>query len=680
MFDALTSWLEAHGLQLLLGTTAVLGAGIALVHTSRALRDRHRAACVALLAIAAYLVVAVVPMPRLMWRSDAGAAAATAPDASRAVATPMPADDPGPAAHPSVATPSVAAPSFAAPAPTPSASTGARDAVEPTHAAMPIDAAATTIEPKPREAAPATVMLFPALAVALLLGASAWLALLALGVLRLRSIVRDSDPAPREVHDLVPLPKRTRICIARRPTQPFCFGVLRPTIVLPQDLAGTDQATRFVLQHECAHLTSGDVRARLLAALLRPALFWHPLFWWLNHQLRYSGELLADDAAAAMPDGGVADYVRCMMTLSTHTDRAAGTPLAATIFRRRSELFRRLETMLQRDEAIPRTLSRAGRALRATAATALVAITAGTFGVEPVTAQDPGDAAHRRQVRALRQEIEQMRAELEALRAERGFGVAVDTPPSPRVYVVKRGDTLAEIANRELGSVRHVRTLQHLNPDLDPMTMRPGQKLQLPPLPKQSPRADTIPPGLPHGRGDRTEPDAALGGAPIAPAPAAIPDDPFGTRQDAPRGLPGAHPSSRPQTSDHPLLDPLATGAPTPTPDKRQQAGNRATGGDSGLSDLVGLVERCIELRGDVEIQTVMVKNAESEMDKAVAKIRLHTKEQQLDAIRQILKQEIELAAMQLDQVQRLFDKGYVGQQELHRTKAKLHLLERGLK
>jgi LysM repeat protein len=49
-----------------------------------------------------------------------------------------------------------------------------------------------------------------------------------------------------------------------------------------------------------------------------------------------------------------------------------------------------------------------------------------------------------------------------------------------RTYVVKQGDTLGEIASRELGSFGKWTEIQKLNANLDPAKVRPGMKLTLP--------------------------------------------------------------------------------------------------------------------------------------------------------------------------------------------------------
>ena len=55
-------------------------------------------------------------------------------------------------------------------------------------------------------------------------------------------------------------------------------------------------------------------------------------------------------------------------------------------------------------------------------------------------------------------------------------------PPAagPREYIIKSGDTLGEIAERECGSVRMLDEITTMNPGVDPSALRVGQKLLLP--------------------------------------------------------------------------------------------------------------------------------------------------------------------------------------------------------
>ncbi|MCB9879311.1 MAG: M56 family metallopeptidase [Planctomycetes bacterium] len=384
----LAELLRHSGLELLAGTTAVLAGFALLVLASRSSTTRHRLAGASMLAIGSYLLIALLPLPRLTsLRFDAGPTNVATPPAAVAMPLEQPATAPLSLQEP--------AHTFIFPVAAPEEHAAIAPSTAPALAAT-----ETT----------ATIASDPVswLAVAAITVATTFAALLLLGWLRLRHILRRSRPAARATAELIELPKGTRVRIADRPLPPFCCGLLRPTIVLPPHLSQPSDETRFVLLHERAHLRAGDVRRRMLAACLRPLLFWHPLFWWLTRQLRFHGELLADREAAGQ---SVGDYVRCMVGLVDRSPIPALAvptgPTVATVFHRRSELTRRLEMMLQRPDAQERLPSPRRRRLGGLFAAAAVTLCAATFGVAQEPTQEPEPT--REEVRELREEVVHLR-------------------------------------------------------------------------------------------------------------------------------------------------------------------------------------------------------------------------------------------------------------------------------
>jgi hypothetical protein len=78
---------------------------------------------------------------------------------------------------------------------------------------------------------------------------------------------------------------------------PMLVGCLRPTILIPRELATAPASERrAVLSHELAHLARADNFVLQLAALAR-AIYWvTPLSWWCLRRLRAEAENAADDA------------------------------------------------------------------------------------------------------------------------------------------------------------------------------------------------------------------------------------------------------------------------------------------------------------------------------------------------------------------------------------------------
>ncbi len=102
--------------------------------------------------------------------------------------------------------------------------------------------------------------------------------------------------------------RRVRLLVWPRLRGPVAFGVLRPTVALPEDFR-----TRFspaqceaMLAHELAHLAARDPLWLTLADLVCALAWWHPAVWWARRQLRSACESAADEAAALVPDGRAA--------------------------------------------------------------------------------------------------------------------------------------------------------------------------------------------------------------------------------------------------------------------------------------------------------------------------------------------------------------------------------------
>ena len=81
---------------------------------------------------------------------------------------------------------------------------------------------------------------------------------------------------------------------------PAVVGLLRPTLLLPRGWLARRPTRRdeHVLLHELAHLKRGDLWCDELWALLRAALWFHPLAWIAVERLHALGELRCDQTVA----------------------------------------------------------------------------------------------------------------------------------------------------------------------------------------------------------------------------------------------------------------------------------------------------------------------------------------------------------------------------------------------
>jgi beta-lactamase regulating signal transducer with metallopeptidase domain len=445
--------LVRHGPDLAAGTTLLLGVAALAARAHKSPLHVQRLGEAGVLTALAFVALALTPLPRPLSELTAGAEAPSAPvivpplDGLRRQAGLLPAaattalatiQDQSAALDPqrpwpvlgasprrtwpgdlleqgSSASPRDSA-ATAAPLPTP-ALPGA-----PAHAANPGDVQPMSpAQPVAQTAAaePSQPMaLGHVLARAVLAGSLVGLVWLALGALRLISILRSSRPAPTWVAGLLPADvdaSRVRLVTTDRHTGPFCVGAVRPTVVLPEVLCERERADalRAVLLHEMGHALAGDGAGRLVLTAALPVLWWHPLFWWLRRTVRLASELRADDHAAT--HAGKGRYARRLLDLASEGLGAGPVPLAApSVFGSRTDLSRRIEMLMHRTDRLALRCSALRRSAQGALATGLLALAALSFGAAPLSAQDAAEQLDR-----LHAERAELMAQVQALHDER---------------------------------------------------------------------------------------------------------------------------------------------------------------------------------------------------------------------------------------------------------------------
>jgi beta-lactamase regulating signal transducer with metallopeptidase domain len=133
------------------------------------------------------------------------------------------------------------------------------------------------------------------------LAAALWLVWGAVQTERLR---RGAVDAPADMQamlrEIVGHARLPRLLVSPAVRHPVALGLLRPSIVLPGDLAAAPdaQGLRAALAHEWAHLRNGDLWLLALGRYLLPLLAIHPLYHLLWRRIRDDQETLADAEAA----------------------------------------------------------------------------------------------------------------------------------------------------------------------------------------------------------------------------------------------------------------------------------------------------------------------------------------------------------------------------------------------
>ncbi|MGH7140343.1 MAG: M56 family metallopeptidase, partial [Pirellulales bacterium] len=95
--------------------------------------------------------------------------------------------------------------------------------------------------------------------------------------------------------------RQVRLMKSRQVRGPLLAGVLRPTILVPDDCARwSDEKLRIVLSHELAHVERRDVLWQLAARAAAAVYWFHPLAWLALRRMRQERERACDDRVLSL--------------------------------------------------------------------------------------------------------------------------------------------------------------------------------------------------------------------------------------------------------------------------------------------------------------------------------------------------------------------------------------------
>jgi len=134
-----------------------------------------------------------------------------------------------------------------------------------------------------------------------------------------------------------------QVCLSPSAAVPLTLGGLRPTILLPADLADDPEALHMTLVHECIHVRRYDDLAHLLERIVSAVFAAHPLVGRLQRHAAEMREQACDAAVLADDKHSSADYARLLLAF------ADGPPLqgldALSLSESPSSLTNRLRVM-----------------------------------------------------------------------------------------------------------------------------------------------------------------------------------------------------------------------------------------------------------------------------------------------------------------------------------------------
>ena len=254
------------------------------------------------------------------------------------------------------------------------------ESLTPTDPASSIPHPASTDTPfRPQWSWPLAILL------AFVAGSLCMIVWLLVGMTSLWRIARRSQPAPERVRELFGRiagehHERIRLATTGRLELPIAFGLVRPTILLPQKTVPNRHRSRTA---RSASPTNSPTSATAtcwawrFCSLLGLAFFYQPLYWQLRRQLRLAQDYLADHHAAQTAEA--TDYASFLVSLA-HRRLGIDTAVGLSIGDGKSNLFRRVTTLLNDRAMLLHIRRRRNLGLAALAITLIAVISTVRFG------------------------------------------------------------------------------------------------------------------------------------------------------------------------------------------------------------------------------------------------------------------------------------------------------------
>ena len=127
---------------------------------------------------------------------------------------------------------------------------------------------------------------------------------------------------------------------------PMTFGVLRPTVLLPEEARGwSDERRRVVLLHELAHVLRGDAVTHLLARTALALHWWNPLAWTMWRGFLKERERATDDLVLGAGTTA-SNYAGHLLEIARSMQARPASAAAGVAMARRSQLEGRLLAIL----------------------------------------------------------------------------------------------------------------------------------------------------------------------------------------------------------------------------------------------------------------------------------------------------------------------------------------------
>ena len=186
---------------------------------------------------------------------------------------------------------------------------------------------------------------------------------LAAQALRVRRVWASARPVETDLRIaalLAECSRRPQLCVSDEVDAPSVVGLLTPRLLLPTAMRAELSAAelRHIVLHECEHLRRYDDWLNLAQKVAMAVFPLNPALLWVDRRLGLEREL-ACDAGVVAATGAALDYASCLARLAEHRLGRGRVALALSAWARRSELARRVYTLVQPVKSVSRMGARA---------------------------------------------------------------------------------------------------------------------------------------------------------------------------------------------------------------------------------------------------------------------------------------------------------------------------------
>jgi hypothetical protein len=183
---------------------------------------------------------------------------------------------------------------------------------------------------------------------------------LAMSAVRLRGIWKRAVPVESCNEVLLAAGFRgVELCTSRDVDRPSVIGFFSPRILIPEELFArltTEEFGQIVL-HEVGHLRRADDWINLLQKLSLVVVPLNPVLMWIERRLCLERELACDDDVLRLTKAPKA-YATCLTNLAEHRLGRRAAALSLGAWEKRSELARRVHSILRGGGGMGRTQAR----------------------------------------------------------------------------------------------------------------------------------------------------------------------------------------------------------------------------------------------------------------------------------------------------------------------------------